>query len=135
MSGRSDAVTGLLLAAVGIGILVLWRSGALAQLVGVARPYAGRDASVTGDITHTGAPDSATTIPSVGVGVPVVLSPQAPGGPGTTGSVDTGIYSTWISAPTWGSQAFDVGALTGPDPLPAAIVSGGGGSEAMISHV
>ncbi len=149
MNRGGDATMGILLAFVGLAILVAWKTGALAALLRVGPPSARSSSSVTQAITRTAAPDVASKLPMASI-VPLTVSPQGPGGNGSTGNIDNGYSSTWIGSASY--AAFRAEERTGGttpriprigDPgvddlvyrVPVAIVSGGGGSGAMISPV
>lgn len=150
MNAKGDAITGILLAFVGIAILIAWRTGTLKRVLGLSTPAsAGSAPSITQLITRIGASDPATSLPTASL-VPLTISPQGPGSAvATAGTVDNGYSSTVYPAPHPYSDAGNyvsfqtvrdesyradrmMSIITGiREASPAS--SGGGGGSAMLA--
>lgn len=134
MSKGSDAITGLMLALVGIGILILWRSGALKRALGISAPADRNAPSIVQQITRMGAPDPATKLPTPPL-VPIVVSPQGPGHTvSSAGQPDNGYSSTWIGSPAWVAWREGERNLA-QAPGSVAVLSSGGGGFSLLSPV
>lgn len=119
MNRGQDAMTGILLALIGIAILVAWRSGMLTRILGLAAPASSSRFDPTQAITRIGAASSASLLPTASI-TPIALSPQAQGE--AAGTVDNGFSSTWVSSPSWVAFRESERAV---QLAPAAVVSGG----------
>ena len=132
MNRGRDSITGLLLALVGIGIIVLWKSGALKNALGISAPAERGAPSVTQQITRIGAPDVATKLPTLSL-APLAISPQGPGSTvASAGLTDNGFSSTWIGSASY--AAFRAGERLA-SMTPVAIITGGGGGGVALSAV
>jgi hypothetical protein len=128
-------MTGILLALVGIGILVLWRSGALKNALGISAPASRNAPSVIQQITRTGAPTVATSLPTASL-VPIGLSPQAPGNAvAVAGQPDNGYGSTYIGSPSWVAWVREEQSLGKSAAQAVAVVRGGGSGSIALSPV
>lgn len=106
MKQRSDAITGLILAFVGIALLMAWRTGALAALT-KGNLYAGAGGSVAN--AATGLRHAADALGNTGP----TISTRSPQGPGSAvaanGTPEDGVTSTrapLIVSDPWGAGGF-----------------------------
>lgn len=135
MSKGSDALTGLILAFVGIGILLLWRSGALKRALGISAPADQGAPSIIQQITRMSAPDPASKLPSPPL-APVSLSPQGPGSiVATAGQVDNGYSSFYIGSPAWAQFVASERNLGAAPTGQSVALLGGGAGGALLSAV
>jgi len=125
-------MTGILLAFIGIGIIVLWRSGALGRALRIAPPARMGAPSVIATITHTAFPTVADKLPTASFAA-LAQSPQGPGSVvSTAGNFDNGFSSTYIGSPSWVAWRDSERSLL-IRPTGAAVLVGGGGGGAELS--